>query len=226
MEECWVAAGTGMESNGEEQNGATQRCDGKNAGRGRYRMGETRRNGAGMVQEHEAMVRRRRMVRRRMVRREERRSWRAHDGQAEWCDGKNAEWWDGKNASRGRYKMGEAKRNGATGRTLGCEERWVAAGIGMESGRYRNGKQKGATQTWCRAQKNAGRGRYRMGELRRNGATGRTQGCGRYKNRKRWRGDAGGTEVMGKARRKSATGRTVDCGKNRKNAWQVEDADG
>jgi hypothetical protein len=136
--------------------------------------------------------------------------------------------------------MGEAKRNGATGRTLGCEERWVAAGIGMESGRYRNGKQKGATQTWCRVQKNAGRGRYRMGELRRNGATGRTQGCGRYKNRKRWRGDAGGTEVMGKARRKSATGRTVDCGKNRnskireergrtRGRWRMrmgEDADG
>jgi hypothetical protein len=117
-------------------------------------------------------------------------------GDAEW----NAEWCDGKTASRGRYRIGWARRRNG--------DKDNGKNAGLQQLQEQEAMARRRRMVPCRMVKNAGRGRYRMGEARRNGAMARTLGCGRYSNRTRWRGEEtqNGTQNGATGRRQVVAG--------------------
>jgi hypothetical protein len=192
QEERWVAAGTGKE-NDEGRRRMVQRRNGVPDGtrvvagwRGGMVPMEKGWVAAGTGMESTAS--RREWCYAELVQREERRSW--QDGEAEWCNGKNAGCGSTGTGSekrriivqrrtvkhagrtRGRYRswreqeaMGEARRNGATGRTLACGR------YGNRSDGEETRMVKGEMVGW-EERRSWHSGRYRMGEARRNGAGG------------------------------------------------------
>ena len=97
-------------------------------------------------------------ARRGMVRREERRSWQMREemgeatpngvtGRTQVVAGREERRMVGEE-ERKSWQVQDGRRKGGTVRR---EARWVAAGIGMESGRYRNGKRRQRDAEWCNA---------------------------------------------------------------------------